>query len=107
MQAQTGKLVVVVVQEFCNRGTLDNAIRRNVFMPTQLWGARIAYRAMLRTAAEVARGLLQLHDCGVVHGDLKVRSPAGRWVGGFKLWSTASGLHALHRAPQYRYHCTR
>ncbi|EFJ51235.1 hypothetical protein VOLCADRAFT_88105 [Volvox carteri f. nagariensis] len=69
--AETGKTVVIIIQEHCDRGTLDNAIRRNIFRPTSQWGLRLARRALLRTAAEIARGLLHLHDCGVVHGDFK------------------------------------
>ncbi|EFJ45098.1 hypothetical protein VOLCADRAFT_94590 [Volvox carteri f. nagariensis] len=69
--AETGKMVVIVVQEYCDRGTLDNAISKKIFQPNPLWGLRLARRTLLRTAGEVARGLLHLHDGGVVHGDLK------------------------------------
>ncbi|GIL81524.1 hypothetical protein Vretimale_966 [Volvox reticuliferus] len=64
-------MAVIVVQEYCDRGTLDNAIRKSVFRPTLMWSMRLARRALLRSAVEIARGLLHLHDSGVVHGDLK------------------------------------
>ncbi|GLC42413.1 hypothetical protein PLESTM_001330600 [Pleodorina starrii] len=69
--AETGKMVVIVVQEYCDSGTLDHAIRKKVFEPTAMWGLRLARRTLLRTAGEIARGLLHLHDAGVIHGDLK------------------------------------
>ena len=72
LQAETNKVVVVVVQEFCDRETLDKAIRKDIFKPSHFWGLRLARRALIRTAAEMARGLLHVHDRGIVHGDLKV-----------------------------------
>ncbi|GLC45182.1 hypothetical protein PLESTB_000426900 [Pleodorina starrii] len=69
--AETGRMVVIVVQEYCDSGTLDRAIRKKVFEPRPMWGLRLARRTLLRTAGDIARGLLHLHDAGVVHGDLK------------------------------------
>ncbi|GFR41984.1 hypothetical protein Agub_g2792, partial [Astrephomene gubernaculifera] len=71
LQAKVGQMVVVVVQEFCDKSTLRDALERGLFKPGSSWSERLAMRALLRTAAEVARGLLHLHDAGVVHGDLK------------------------------------
>ncbi|GIL50559.1 hypothetical protein Vafri_6721 [Volvox africanus] len=69
--AETGKMVVIVVQEFCDSGTLENGICKKIFQPNPMWGLRLARRTLLRTAGEVARGLIHLHDSGIVHGDLK------------------------------------
>ena len=60
-------------QELCD-GTLHAAIRAGAFRPIPTnphWNLRLARRALLRTALEMARGLLHLHDTGLVHGDLK------------------------------------
>eukprot|EP00198_Chlamydomonas_reinhardtii_P001073 XP_001690408.1 serine/threonine protein kinase 21 [Chlamydomonas reinhardtii] len=59
------------VMELCAKSTLHNAIRRGTFKLTPQWTLRLARRALLRTAVEVARGLLHLHEMGVVHGDVK------------------------------------
>lgn len=42
-----------------------------VFREGERWDGRVALRALLRTASEVARGLWHLHDNGIVHGDIK------------------------------------
>ncbi|KAG2496882.1 hypothetical protein HYH03_005281 [Edaphochlamys debaryana] len=71
LKALVDQRVVVIVQEVCDRTNLMNAIAKGLFQPAAAWSVRLARRALLRTAAEVARGLLHLHDAGVVHGDLK------------------------------------
>ncbi|GFH06748.1 protein kinase domain-containing protein [Haematococcus lacustris] len=57
--------------EFCEKGTLLEAIQAGVFKASTWRNARQALRALLRTAAEVAQGMLHLHMLGVMHGDLK------------------------------------
>ncbi|KAG2423341.1 hypothetical protein HXX76_015389 [Chlamydomonas incerta] len=72
--AKTEQYVVVIVQELCTKGTLHAAIRQGIFRPSatnQQWNMRLARRALLRTSLELARGLLHLHDTGLVHGDFK------------------------------------
>ncbi|PNW69801.1 hypothetical protein CHLRE_19g750647v5 [Chlamydomonas reinhardtii] len=72
--AKTDQFLIVIVQELCNKGTLHAAIRAGVFRPNAAnpsWNLRLARRALLRTALEMARGLLHLHDTGLVHGDFK------------------------------------
>ncbi|GLI60809.1 hypothetical protein VaNZ11_002915 [Volvox africanus] len=64
-------MVVIVVQEFCDSGTLDIGIRKKIFQPHPMWGLRLARRTLLRTAGEIARGMMHMHDSGIVHGDLK------------------------------------
>ncbi|PNW87629.1 hypothetical protein CHLRE_02g141926v5 [Chlamydomonas reinhardtii] len=85
--AETNQFMIVIVQmhthgsslthkhthELCD-GTLHAAIRAGAFRPIPTnphWNLRLARRALLRTALEMARGLLHLHDTGLVHGDLK------------------------------------
>lgn len=58
------------VMEYCDRGTLQEAISRGVFVRGPNWNDFIARRAVLRTAAEVAKALMYLHSKDIVHGDL-------------------------------------
>ena len=37
-----------------------------------LMGKRVNYRAILETALDIAKGMLQLHQLDLVHSDLKV-----------------------------------
>ncbi|GIL55796.1 hypothetical protein Vafri_11326 [Volvox africanus] len=71
MTAVAGQTVTLVVMELCSKGTLSRAIHRGIFEPCDKWSLRVARRALVRTAAEIARALLHLHKSGVVHGDLK------------------------------------
>jgi serine/threonine protein kinase len=64
-------VLVVAVLELCELGTLQTAaLDKSAFHPGGRHGPRAAYRALLRTAGEVARGLDALHAHGVVHGDV-------------------------------------
>ena len=65
-----GDAVVVAVLELCDLGTLRRALDRAAFAPSSRHGARAAYRALLRTAQEVARGVDALHAARFVHGDV-------------------------------------
>ncbi len=58
-----------------------------MFTPAVLWPQRVAQRALVRTLAEVARGLLHMHRRGVLHGDIKVGAGQGAAKGGH--WSDA------------------
>ncbi len=40
-------------------------------MPASKWGPRLALRALLRTAQEVAQGMWHIHQCNVIHGGKK------------------------------------
>lgn len=66
-----GKAVVVVIMEFCDMGTLLRAITKQAFKPHGKWKLHTTYRALLRTAQEVAKGMDYIHSCGIIHGDLK------------------------------------
>jgi len=71
--AKAGDCVTVLVMEHARLGTLWNPIQMGLFLPNG-YGAfshHMRLRALLRTAREVATGLQHLHDCGVVHGDIK------------------------------------
>lgn len=48
-------------------------VQMGVFQPSGCgsFSLHMRLRALLRTAREVATGLQHLHDCGVVHGDIK------------------------------------
>ncbi|KAG2496829.1 hypothetical protein HYH03_005234 [Edaphochlamys debaryana] len=76
--ALPGKTLLLLVQEFCERGTLAHAIRQGRFRcglprehPDWAHDERVARRMVLRTAAEICRGMVHLHGANVIHGDLK------------------------------------
>lgn len=69
--AAVGQVVTLCVMEFCDRSTLHRAITSGIFTRHPRWPLRVSRRAMARTATEIARGMMHLHSCGVVHGDLK------------------------------------
>ena len=59
---------VQLVLEFCDRGTLREALDAWAFTTAN---GEINYRAVLDTACDVARGMLHLHALNIVHSDLK------------------------------------
>lgn len=64
--------LVTQVMELCDRGTLLDMIRKSLFQPAPpKWNETIALRALLRSAAEVAKALVFVHGLDIVHGDLK------------------------------------
>ena len=42
-----------------------------MFKATDKWSDRIALRALIRSAREIAQGVWHLHNSGVIHGDMK------------------------------------
>ncbi|KAJ9506681.1 hypothetical protein QJQ45_005487, partial [Haematococcus lacustris] len=66
--ARPGSLLTQIVMEHCDKGNLLQAIERGLFKPTERWGPRLALRALLRTAREIAQGMLHIHQSDVVHG---------------------------------------
>lgn len=42
----------------CVQGSLTQAIQLGIFKPTNKWGPKLALRALLRTAREVAQGMV-------------------------------------------------
>ena len=59
---------VQLVLEFCDRGTLREALDAWAFTTAN---GEINYRAVLDTACDVARGMLHLHELNIIHSDLK------------------------------------
>jgi serine/threonine protein kinase len=58
--------------EHCDLGSLQRALQRRAFLPSAKWPQHATFRALLRTAAEIAKGMEYIHgQHGVVHGDLK------------------------------------
>ncbi|KXZ52658.1 hypothetical protein GPECTOR_9g703 [Gonium pectorale] len=67
-----GKCLVMLVQEYCGAGNLHRAIQQGIFSAKpDHWSERVARRVLLRTAAEIVRGMIHLHSADVLHGDLK------------------------------------
>ncbi len=64
-----------IIMEHCDKGSLAQAITKKLFLPSSKWGARLALRALLRTAQEVAQGMWHIHQCNVIHGGAPRPSP--------------------------------
>jgi hypothetical protein len=64
------QVLTCIIAEYCDLGTLSGAIHsKQLFIPKPGGDpSRLALRALLRTAREVAMGLNHLHEAGVVHG---------------------------------------
>ena len=58
-----------MIMEYCDRGSLHQAIAKGLFKSSSKWNNKIATRALLRTAREIAQGMSHLHACRVVHGE--------------------------------------
>ncbi|KXZ47521.1 hypothetical protein GPECTOR_34g680 [Gonium pectorale] len=71
IRAKPHDVMTQIVMEYCDRGSLQRAIDKNLFRASSRWNARVALRALLRTAREVAQGMCHLHASQIVHGDLK------------------------------------
>ncbi|KAK9808759.1 hypothetical protein WJX72_003116 [[Myrmecia] bisecta] len=65
------RAVMVVVMEYCDLGSLMRAVTKKAFKPHGKWSYHTTYRALLRTAQEIAKGMEYIHSFGIVHGDLK------------------------------------
>lgn len=68
---QPQEALLAVVMEHCELGSLHRALQRRAFLPSEKWPFRATFRALLRTAAEIAKGMEHCHSLGVIHGDLK------------------------------------
>ncbi|PNH07552.1 Serine/threonine-protein kinase mos [Tetrabaena socialis] len=65
--------VGAVVMEYCEMGDLHTLATApaSPFRANRSWPLRVAQRALLRTARELAGALLALHSAGISHGALK------------------------------------
>jgi hypothetical protein len=66
--ARMGHQLTQIVMEHCDKGSLLQAINRGLFRPSSKWGHKLALRALLRTAREIAQGMWHIHQNNVVHG---------------------------------------
>ncbi|KAG2449554.1 hypothetical protein HYH02_005088 [Chlamydomonas schloesseri] len=71
IRAKPRDFLTQIIMEYCDRGSLQRAIDKNIFRASARWNSRVALRAMLRTAREIAQGMCHLHASQIVHGDLK------------------------------------
>ncbi|KAG2443737.1 hypothetical protein HXX76_002083 [Chlamydomonas incerta] len=70
MAATIHSYEVRLVLEFCDKGSLKDALDSHVFMQS---GA-LNLAAMLETAADVAKAMVHMHAANVLHSDLKARN---------------------------------
>ena len=61
----------LIVMEFCDKGSLDHAIRDGVFFLDRTPPKQSNIRFVLRTAFDIACAMTYLHQQRIVHGDLK------------------------------------
>ncbi|KAG2438991.1 hypothetical protein HYH02_010782 [Chlamydomonas schloesseri] len=61
---------VRLVLEFCDKGSLKDALDQHVFMQS----GSLNLAAMLETAADVAKAMVHMHAANVLHSDLKARN---------------------------------
>jgi len=68
-----GDYLTVIIMQHASFGTLGSAIKKHVFSSAsnQSSDRRRRFRALLRTAREIAMAVEHLHAVNVVHGDLK------------------------------------
>ncbi|GFR46232.1 hypothetical protein Agub_g7777 [Astrephomene gubernaculifera] len=84
-----------IVQEFCNAGTLRQALDDGVAGSVRAGG--LLRVLALRLALDVAQGMRHIHGCRIVHGDLKsdnvllVSGPRATSIDGSTALETASG----------------
>ncbi|GLI60521.1 hypothetical protein VaNZ11_002527, partial [Volvox africanus] len=71
LSAAEGDYLTVIIMEYADKSTLQQAVQRGLFVPNRVWNGRVALRALLRTSLELACALQHLHSRGVVHGSLR------------------------------------
>ncbi|KAJ9518516.1 hypothetical protein QJQ45_018582 [Haematococcus lacustris] len=74
MGAKPLDFLTVIVMQHATCGTLSSAVKSGIFVrkpSAPLSDSRRRLRGLLRTLKEMAMGLEHLHECNVVHGDIK------------------------------------
>eukprot|EP00201_Polytomella_parva_P005046 CAMPEP_0175084056 /NCGR_PEP_ID=MMETSP0052_2-20121109/27802_1 /TAXON_ID=51329 ORGANISM="Polytomella parva, Strain SAG 63-3" /NCGR_SAMPLE_ID=MMETSP0052_2 /ASSEMBLY_ACC=CAM_ASM_000194 /LENGTH=82 /DNA_ID=CAMNT_0016355727 /DNA_START=140 /DNA_END=385 /DNA_ORIENTATION=+ len=70
--AKEGQYMTLVLMEYCDAGNLLRVIDAGMFsLQKSSWNIRVVTRALLRTAIEIAQGMMHLHQLDIIHGDLK------------------------------------
>jgi hypothetical protein len=94
--ARAGHQLTQIVMEYCDKGSLMHAIKKGLFLASSRWGPHLALRALLRTAQEVAQGMLHLHQANVIHGGERFcdqESQKARW------WVLSIPVRVVFRPP--------
>ncbi|KAG2437309.1 hypothetical protein HXX76_005966 [Chlamydomonas incerta] len=76
---------VRLVLEYCDKGSLQDALEQHAFMSTGGDGAgtgALNLAAILETAADVAKAMVHMHAANVLHADLKARNVLLKSTGG-------------------------
>jgi serine/threonine protein kinase len=60
----------VVVQEYCNGGSLRTAILQGALRPPSAGGIKQRWRPLMHVAKSIAEGMGYLHSQRILHGDL-------------------------------------
>ncbi|KAG2491093.1 hypothetical protein HYH03_010537 [Edaphochlamys debaryana] len=71
LAVKPGQVLVLLAQEYCTQGTLSTAVQSGMFRAQPHTTESFTRRVVLRTAAEICRGMMCLHAANVIHGDLK------------------------------------
>ena len=85
-----------MVMEFCNKGTLSDAVARGCFRA----GSGINYDHVLATGRDIACAMQYLHSRDVMHGDL-----TGEWMGWISLGGVGRGISIGWAGGSHRYTC--
>lgn len=59
--------------ELCDRGTLMDAVSKDIFKPDIKWGYTLAMRALIRSAGEIAKAVSFIHRYMIIGACYRVR----------------------------------
>ncbi|GMH41375.1 hypothetical protein BSKO_09285 [Bryopsis sp. KO-2023] len=63
-----------VIMEYCDQGSLWDAVERGAFSASGEPGGKPIYSKVVEVALEVAFAMQHLHEMGIIHGDLKAQN---------------------------------